>query len=86
MSSAGVHTSTIAVPYADAALARAAAASMARFYPTVDIQIAGDAVRLSSSQMSERQLRTAWLCHVLEAKRGESSSRAREGILQELFS
>ena len=86
MSSAGVHTSTVAVPYTDAASAQAAALSMARFYPTVDIQIAGDAVRLSSSQMSERQLRTAWLCHVLEAKRGESSSSAREDVLQELFS
>lgn len=85
MSSGGTATVAVSVPDPDRAAAISAAAAFRRFYPEVQIELHHSCARLCSSDMSEQQLRTAWLCHFHEAKTHAFSVQAREALLQKLF-
>jgi len=83
--SVGVTKIAISVAHADAGAAGHAVSSFRRFYPECGIELAGSTVSLSSSTMGDRHLRTAWLCHLLEAKNRDQASRSRESLLRDLF-
>jgi hypothetical protein len=69
----------------DAAVIDAAIQTFRRFYPSSEIEFTGSAIRLISSEMNSRQLRTAWLSHLLEAKTHEEAQNARRVLLGKLF-
>jgi hypothetical protein len=69
----------------DAAAVDAAIQSFRRFYATSEVELSGSTIRLTSSEMSSRQLRTAWLSHLLEAKTHEQAQNARRALFEKLF-
>lgn len=83
MVSVGVAEIAVSVTNADAA--KEAVSAFRHFYPDAEITLAGVTVRLSSSKMTGCQLRTAWLCQLLEAETREETMRTRKALLGELF-
>jgi hypothetical protein len=63
----------------------AAVSIFRRFYPFVEIERDGPTIRMSADHLAERQLRTAWLSHLLEAKTHAASACVRTELLERLF-
>ena len=85
MVSVGVAEITVSITNADSDAAKDAVSVIRRFYPGTEIELVGSNVRLCGSKMTKGQLRTIWLCHLLEAKTRDQTVRAREAILGKLF-
>jgi len=81
----GVTTIAIGVGEADGGVIDTAVRSFRRFYPNAEIQLDSGTVRISSANLPEAQLRTAWLSQLLEAKTHAQSELARAAVLERLF-
>jgi EAL domain-containing protein (putative c-di-GMP-specific phosphodiesterase class I) len=76
---------TVAVAARDFGSIEAAAACLQRFYPDVTIKLDGEMVSLASETVPAEQLRSAWLCHLHEAKSRAQRLDARDRLIRELF-